>query len=123
MIAMPYPVLDADGLCAVFSADLIRAMAAGLASPCCACASLSVTWVDLAALGIEPVTDSRGSLNDYAPLHERCVSLVMETWAILLHGDPGEDEAPQALTGDAHPPSEHAQAPSPQGAYARRGAR
>lgn len=121
MTALPDPPLDEHGL-RVCSPMLSSALVGGLVGGCCVCETSSVTWLDLASLDMPPVTDRSGRLNDYTALHERCVLALVQRWAILLHGDPGEGEDDTEPPAGVGPPS-HDRVPrrSPQGAYARRG--
>lgn len=123
-VSLPSPPLDAEGDLRVFSYDITAALRSGLVGGCSSCHSSTVTWWELSACGMTPVTDASGHLTDYVPLHRECVLAVIASWAILIHGDPGEDEAFEPFTGDVPPPPSNSRPTprSPRGAYARRSA-
>jgi hypothetical protein len=124
VITLPDPALDEAGKLFVDGHDIVAALHHGPLGGCVICRSSSATWWSLTECGMTPVTDSRGHLTEWVPLHRWCAPEVLGAWAILLHGDPGED-GPEPLAGDAFepaapPPTTPGPRRSPTGAWARR---
>jgi hypothetical protein len=119
-LLIPPPPTDEHGMVSVFSYDIAAALRTGVTGGCVVCRASCVTWWGLAACSISPMTDGSGALTEWLCLHRRCVSTVMQEWAILLHGAPdeGEDDPLVGAQPIASPPPPGAARRPPQGAWA-----
>lgn len=119
-----------DPIEGVTTVELRDALVHGVVERCVVCPNSSAVWLDLIALGGQPVIDRHGHLTDHVALHPGCCSTLILFWANLSnHGGPGDVTLPDngpAIQPDSAPAGAVPAAPPPAtrmprlGAYATR---